>query len=130
MPTLEQARPAAEFFRDQLAPYCARIEIAGSIRRGKTDVKDIEIVAIGRRDMRPVPGSLWETAEVDLLNQWLDGVVANGRHAQIVRPTKRSQVRRTGERDDVKSPWGERYKRLWVTHAERTYVVDLFQVTA
>lgn len=31
---------------ERLRPACTRIEIAGSIRRGKADVKDIEIVAI------------------------------------------------------------------------------------
>jgi DNA polymerase/3'-5' exonuclease PolX len=29
-----------------MAPFCERIEIAGSIRRGKPEVKDLEIVAI------------------------------------------------------------------------------------
>ena len=36
----------AEWLVDELRPGCERIEIAGSIRRGKLDVKDIEIVAI------------------------------------------------------------------------------------
>ena len=36
-----------------LRPACTRIEIAGSIRRGKAEVKDIEIVAIP--DLTPVP---------------------------------------------------------------------------
>ena len=36
----------AEWLVDELRPGCERIEIAGSIRRGKEDVKDIEIVAI------------------------------------------------------------------------------------
>jgi len=30
---------------EQFEPYCERVAIAGSIRRGKADVKDIEIVA-------------------------------------------------------------------------------------
>ncbi len=36
----------AEWLVDELQESCERIEIAGSIRRGKPDVKDIEIVAI------------------------------------------------------------------------------------
>jgi DNA polymerase/3'-5' exonuclease PolX len=36
----------AEKSRAALAPYCHRIEIAGSLRRGKPEVKDIELVAI------------------------------------------------------------------------------------
>lgn len=43
---LAQATIIAERYRDQLAPHCERIEIAGSIRRGKPEVKDIELVAI------------------------------------------------------------------------------------
>lgn len=36
----------AEKIKAQLAPHCDRIEIAGSIRRKKPEVKDIEIVVI------------------------------------------------------------------------------------
>jgi DNA polymerase/3'-5' exonuclease PolX len=36
----------AERTRAALAPYCRRIEIAGSVRRGKPEVKDIELVAM------------------------------------------------------------------------------------
>lgn len=35
----------AEALRDHLGKYCTRCEVAGSIRRRKADVKDIEIVA-------------------------------------------------------------------------------------
>ena len=43
---LEEAYQIAEKIKKQLEPYCDRIAIAGSLRREKTDVKDIEIVAI------------------------------------------------------------------------------------
>lgn len=43
---LEQARLIAQAFIDEMAPFCERIEVAGSIRREKPDVKDIEIVAV------------------------------------------------------------------------------------
>ena len=39
-----KALEIAEKTKAQLAPYCERIEIAGSIRRKKPDVGDIEIV--------------------------------------------------------------------------------------
>ena len=42
---LEQARAIAEDKVRMFAPFCERVEIAGSIRRGKPEVKDIEIVA-------------------------------------------------------------------------------------
>ena len=35
---------------DQLGPYCDRIAVAGSIRRQKPEVKDIDIVAIPNED--------------------------------------------------------------------------------
>ena len=42
----EEARRIALKYLNILKPYCTRIEIAGSIRREKPEVKDIEIVAI------------------------------------------------------------------------------------
>jgi DNA polymerase/3'-5' exonuclease PolX len=44
-----QALAIAERTRAALAPYCDRIEIAGSIRRRNPSVKDIELVAIPRQ---------------------------------------------------------------------------------
>ena len=43
---LQQAQQIAERIKSELAPHCDRIEIAGSIRRKKPEVKDIEIVCI------------------------------------------------------------------------------------
>jgi len=45
---LNQATEIAERIRAKLAPHCERIEIAGSIRRRKPEVGDIEIVCIPR----------------------------------------------------------------------------------
>lgn len=42
-------RPVAERIISALAPYCERIELAGSLRRKRPAVGDIEIVAIPRR---------------------------------------------------------------------------------
>ena len=44
----QEAQQIAEKVKKQLNPYCDRIVIAGSLRRGKAEVKDIEIVAIPR----------------------------------------------------------------------------------
>ena len=46
---LEQAQEIAERIKRDLAPHCERIEIAGSVRRRKPDVGDIEIVCIPRQ---------------------------------------------------------------------------------
>jgi hypothetical protein len=45
---LFRAQQIAETLRETLRPACDRIEIAGSIRREKDDVKDVELVAIVR----------------------------------------------------------------------------------
>ena len=45
---LAEARQIAEKYVQILKPCCERIEIAGSIRREKPEVKDIEIVCIAR----------------------------------------------------------------------------------
>ena len=41
-----EALKTAQHIVSKLSPYCQRIEIAGSIRREKADIGDIEIVAI------------------------------------------------------------------------------------
>ncbi|NOS85248.1 MAG: hypothetical protein HOP31_08925 [Ignavibacteria bacterium] len=46
---LTEAKPIAESLKVLLEPYCERIEIAGSIRREKEIVKDIEIVLIPKQ---------------------------------------------------------------------------------
>ncbi len=43
---LERAKAIAERFKELLGPSCDQIEIAGSIRRQKTDVGDIELLVI------------------------------------------------------------------------------------
>jgi len=49
-----------------LEPHCDRIEIAGSIRREKPEVKDIEIVAIPK----PYDTGLFESGIATVINQW------------------------------------------------------------
>lgn len=43
-----KALKIAEQIKNELSPYCVKIEIAGSIRRKKSEIGDIEIVAIRR----------------------------------------------------------------------------------
>lgn len=45
---LKQARASAQGIVDQLASYCERIEVAGSIRRQRPFPRDIDIVLIPR----------------------------------------------------------------------------------
>lgn len=48
---LERAQKIASEVVKRLSPYCWRIEVVGSIRRGKPQVRDIDIVLI--------PSDLW-----------------------------------------------------------------------
>lgn len=63
---LQKALEIAESVKAQLAPHCQRIEIAGSIRRKKPDVKDIEIVAIPK----PYDTGLFASGVATVVNQW------------------------------------------------------------
>ena len=49
------AKQIATNILDVLKPACTRIEIAGSLRRGKPDVKDIEIVCVPDVSRKPRP---------------------------------------------------------------------------
>jgi DNA polymerase/3'-5' exonuclease PolX len=68
----------AEYVRDFLAPACERIEIAGSLRRGKPEVGDVELVAVSKSHQ--VPSGLF--FEVDAiawdLDERLEELVATG----------------------------------------------------
>lgn len=61
---LEKAIVAAEAIKQELAPWCDRIEIAGSIRRKYERPRDIEIVCIRRHDGVGVAGF------VEQVNKW------------------------------------------------------------
>lgn len=58
----------AEALKKELAPHCVRIEIAGSIRRMKSQVKDIEIVCI------PKPfeseGTMFQSGLAEVLHKY------------------------------------------------------------
>lgn len=83
---LEQARYLAETCLVTLRMYCSRVEIAGSIRRGKAEVKDIEIVCIPNvPDMRDMfySGPCFQDAVLDI-SEPDRNVIKNGeRYKQI-----------------------------------------------
>lgn len=65
---LKQAECFAQRLIEGMSPHCTRVEIAGSIRRKKDTVKDIEIVAIPRYEHRQREGFLFANPErVNLL---------------------------------------------------------------
>jgi len=65
---LEQARQIANNIKKILTPYCDRIEIAGSIRRGKPIVHDIDIVLIEKPESAVIIPSLLATIGAITLN--------------------------------------------------------------
>ena len=66
----EEAFTLALSLKQRLAPYCERIEIAGSVRRRKPECGDIELVAIPK--IEPVVDLLGETVcQRSLLDQVL-----------------------------------------------------------
>jgi DNA polymerase/3'-5' exonuclease PolX len=75
---LSNARTKAEALVEQMRPFCERLEIAGSIRRKKPEVKDIEIVAIPKLEIANVEdesldlfgNSLQLTESINKLHLW------------------------------------------------------------
>lgn len=72
---------------EKLRPHCIRIEIAGSIRRKKPMVKDIEILAIPK----PYSTGFWEDGVAKVVNQWQkvkgDMVYGKTKYTQRVLPS-------------------------------------------
>ncbi|MFZ5856757.1 MAG: hypothetical protein ACOYZ6_08000 [Chloroflexota bacterium] len=92
----------AEELVERLRPACTRIEIAGSVRRGKPEVKDIEIVAIP--DLVPVPRERPEFGKPipKVYKTKLDAILEKMFQEEIIRR----------EKD------GEKYKKLLVDPQE------------
>ncbi|MBI3654137.1 MAG: hypothetical protein HY231_24155 [Acidobacteria bacterium] len=66
MPKYEDAILVANRLVEQMRPFCERLEIAGSLRRRRPVVKDIEVVAIPKWEERPDVTNLF--AEPKLVN--------------------------------------------------------------
>ena len=65
---LETAKEIANDFLKLIRPFCLRAEIAGSIRREKPEVKDVEICA--------VPRDLWELKNIMYIQCCIKGEVS------------------------------------------------------
>jgi DNA polymerase/3'-5' exonuclease PolX len=63
---LEPALAIAQRVQALLAPHCERCEIAGSIRRRKAEVGDVEIVAIPK----PYDTGLFASGVATVVDQW------------------------------------------------------------
>lgn len=98
---------------------CERFAVAGSVRRRKKIVHDIELVVIPRIDQATKPGSLLPS-DVDRL-EGLMGVVARKDHPTLFKPATRGDARA--------APWGARQKKLLFRHEGRFLKVDLWITT-
>lgn len=100
----ENANDIARKIHEQLVPYCVRLGVAGSLRRNKPEVKDIEIVCLPKN--KPLVDLFgFETAHYPLLD-YLRGEFA---------------------RDKEKVKGEEKYFQFWLKHEE--IALDLFIVT-
>ena len=75
MKLLEATQIATELV-DKLRPLCDRVEVAGSIRRGRANVKDIDIVAIPNEEKIMAAGYFGRQHLVGALSQ--PGNIKNG----------------------------------------------------
>jgi DNA polymerase/3'-5' exonuclease PolX len=102
-----QVMPIAEKIVDRLTPYCDRIEIAGSLRRQKSEIGDIEIIAIPKRqtDLFGVPDI--SRSELDA---YLNSLMSGGK----IRYTEKKR-------------WGDKLKSFVVSTTDgNEYQIDLF----
>ena len=72
------AEGVAEDIVEQLRPFCKRIEIAGSLRRKKPDVGDIEILYIPLTIVRPDQEDLFKLITVDMAAVRITGFLSEG----------------------------------------------------
>lgn len=78
---LQEARTIAEGLARTMARHCHRVEVAGSVRRSCSEVKDIELVAVPRWESLPVstlPLFGAESEPVNLLHRWAVTDAASG----------------------------------------------------
>jgi DNA polymerase/3'-5' exonuclease PolX len=108
------AMEVAEEIRSAIEPACARIEIAGSLRRHKADVGDIEILYIPKMREQDDPGKLFEKRTVNLADDMIRALIS-GRILECRLNSKGSRV------------YGEKNKLM--RHVASGIPVDLFATT-
>jgi DNA polymerase/3'-5' exonuclease PolX len=73
---LETLQPLAQSLLEQLASACVRLEIAGSVRRGKADPHDLELVALPAIGEVTIPNLFGEIVERRTVNLLENALVA------------------------------------------------------
>lgn len=71
-----QALAIAEELQAMLSPACERIAIAGSLRRGKPEVGDIELLFVSKKSQRP--DGLFDSVEVNVCSEVCDMLLKHG----------------------------------------------------
>lgn len=92
-----------------LGPFCERLEVCGSIRRGRETIGDIELVAIPK--MGEPTKDLFGASVLESSFSWLDSELVSLLNRLVV-----------SKREPVK--WGDRFKAM----VYRGFPVDLFIV--
>ena len=100
---IHEANLAAKALIGELSDSCERIQVAGSIRRGKPDVGDIELVAIPRLETEP--DGMFGEHQLNRLTERVDDLIAAGilrkhptdpkrgeRYSKILEPTTGLQL--------------------------------------
>jgi len=115
---LARARELAEDLRDRLSMACDRIVIAGSIRRGRETVKDIELLAIPLQRREVTRDLFGKEEEVFHCRLWrlLDLAVAKPGSALKKHPPINGRA----------APWNGKKQRKLLWH---DVPVDLFTAT-
>jgi hypothetical protein len=131
---LADATAAAEQLINMMGDVCERIEIAGSIRRKKNSVKDIELVAIPKTVEREI---LAVAGQLDLFGNMIGGKAASVEMVSLLDQRideliAKKQVYRVRPNTGDKGVWGMRQKKLWIKwglNGKTGYIpVDLFIV--
>ncbi len=109
----EVVRPIAEKIVEGLRPYCDRIEIAGSLRRHRPTIGDIEVVAIPiMTDFTDLFGDILQ--EINQLHLHLDYLLEKQKIAKA-------------RSDKGRTLWGKKLRRFGITTKQgQTYHIDLF----
>ena len=117
--SLEAAETAAAHLVEAFSESCKRIEIAGSIRRRRRLVKDIELVAIPKRGCGIRQGELFQSDDCNLLKLRIDQMIKDGADIQVVSPGRKHL---SSELTDDGKWWG-----LWLPRINAP--VDIFLCT-
>lgn len=132
---LEEAQYLAGQIVQELTPYCSKIEVAGSIRRGKLAPKDIEIVCIPK--FAATQATLFDDPKDSLLdpNRWANNPNATNLLGGYLNQLLKHpfQAIRTDLRKDKagkESPFGPKYYRIsWQAGDIHNYQpVDIFAI--